>query len=142
MKNLCIKGVFFLALFAFITLPPSNCFAAEVEGVEGITYLTFLTRSPYMDLFSFEDNGNIFKMELLEKELEGAGTYEDLGVIFTAEWTSTDETDESTTYNFTGLSFVSLVIMGTGERTVTSEGEEDDTDKVRFFGIMSGLIPD
>jgi len=138
MKKFFAICISFLALSSFTILPNSNTHAAEIEGVEGVTYLTFLNRSPYMDQFSFEEGDNTFHMAVLEKEIEGQGTYEDLGVLFLADWTSTDE---NTTYAFRGLSFVGLVIMGYGERTVTS-GDDEDIDKVQFFGLQNDLIPD
>ena len=137
MKKIFATGIFFLTLFSFTAIPHGNCFAAEVEGVEGVTYLTFLNRAPYLDQLSFEEGG-AFHMAILEKDIEGEGTYEDLGVLFTAEWTSTDE---DTIYEFTGLSFVGLVIMGNGKRTTTS-GNDEDIDDIQFFGLSSDLIPD
>ena len=138
MKKFFATGIFFLTLFSFTALPHGNCFAAEVEGVEGVTYLTFLNRTPYLDQFSFEEEGSAFHMAVLEKDIEGEGTYEDLGVLFTAEWTSTEG---DTTYEFSGLSFVGLVIIGNGKRTVTS-GDDEDIDNIQFFGLRSDLIPD
>ena len=136
MKKLFITSFLLVTLFSLSL--NGNCCAAEVAGVEGGTYLTFLNRSPYLDQFAFEEGGNTFHMAILEKETEGEGTYDDLGVLFTAEWTSTDG---NTTYDISGLSFVSLVIMGYGKRTVIS-GNEKDTDTVQFFGLQSDLIPD
>jgi hypothetical protein len=134
-KKLFITALLLLTLFS---VPLNgNSFAAEMEGVGGGTYLTFLNRTPYLDQFSFEEGG-AFHMAILEKEIEGQGTYDDLGVLFTAEWTSTDQ---NTTYDFSGLSFVGLVIMGYGKRTVTS-GDDEGSDSMQFFGLQSDLIPD
>jgi hypothetical protein len=73
MKKFFATGIFFLALLSFTALFYGNSFAAEVEGVEGVTYLTFLNRSPYLDQFSFEEGGNAFHMAVLEKDIEGQG---------------------------------------------------------------------
>ena len=135
MKKLFITALLLLTLLS-VSLN-GNSFAAEMEGVGGGTYLTFLNHTPYLDQFSFEEGG-AFHMAILEKEIEGQGTYDDLGVLFTAEWTSTDQ---NTTYDFSGLSFVGSVIIGYGKRTVTS-GDDEESDSMQFFGLQSDLIPD
>ena len=139
MRKLFTMGVLLLTFFSFTALSISASFAAEVEGVEGGSYLTFLRigHSINLDILSFEEGG-IFSMSLLEEKMGGAGTYTDLGLLFTAEWTSDDK---NTTYTLEGISLVSLVIIGRGEKTVT-EGSETDTDDISFLGILGILIPD
>jgi len=138
MKKFFATVIFFLALFSFTILPHSNTLAAEIEGVEGISYLVFLSEPPFTDIFSFEQGTDTFHMEVREEKTEGAGTYSDHGVLFSADWTSTDE---NTSYSFTGISIVSMVIIGGGEKTVIS-GSSTKTSEVFFVGILSTLFPD
>jgi hypothetical protein len=138
MKKFFATGIFFLALFSFTILPHSTPLAAEIAGVEGISYLVFLSESPFTDIFSFEEGTDTFHMELREVKTEGAGTYSDHGVLFTAGWTSTDE---NTSYSLTGISMVSMVIIGGGEKTVISDSTTK-TSEVFFIGILSTLFPD
>ena len=138
MKKFFATGIFFLALSSFTILPHSNTFAAEIAGVEGISYLVFLSESPFTDIFSFGEGTDTFHMELREGKTEGAGTYSDHGVLFSANWTSTDET---ISYSFTGISIVSMVILGGGEKSVIS-GSSTKTSEVFFVGILSILFPD
>jgi len=138
MKKFFATGLFFVALSSFTILPHSTTLAAEIEGVEGISYLVFLSELPFTDLFSFEEGTDTFHMALLEEKIEGAGTYSDHGVLFSANWTSADET---ISYSFTGISIVSMVIVGGGEKSVIS-GSSTKTSEVFFVGILSILFPD
>ena len=135
MKKLSIIGVFFLVLFSFAAIPNSNCLAAEIKGVTGDSYLIFIDQYPYLEIFTFDEEGN-FSMEVLEDTLPGEGTYTDHGPIFTANWTSTEE---STTYSLTGLSMVSMVIMGSGRKTVDYGSK---TKNIFFVGIWKIIFPD
>jgi hypothetical protein len=138
MKKLCVKSIIILTLLTFTVLPSINCYAAEVQGVKGGEYLTFLMigHSENIDLLTFNKDG-IFSMALLEEEIDGSGTYTDYEVLFSAKWESTDG---KTTYKLLGVSLVSLVIIGTGEKTFT-DGDDTDTDDIRFLGIWGSLIP-
>jgi hypothetical protein len=139
MKTFNVKVVVIvLALSFFMWIPHHTCDAAKVEGVEGNSYLTFLisTFNLYLDIISFKEG--TFSMALLEEQIGGSGEYTDREVLYTAEWTSTDG---NTKYNFTGISIVSLVTFGIGEKTVPS-GNATDTDQFNFVGILSTLIPD
>lgn len=138
MKKLCVKSIIILTLLTFTVLPSIICYAAEIAGVEGGEYLTFLmiSHSENIDLLSFGKDGT-FSMALLEEEIEGSGTYSDYELLFSAKWESTDG---KTTYKLIGVSLVSLVIIGTGEKTVT-DGDDTDTDDIRFLGIWGSLIP-
>lgn len=139
MKTFKVKvTVVLLALSFFICIPHHTCDAAKVEGVEGNSYLAFLisTFDLYLDIISFKEG--TFSMALLEEQIGGSGEYTDSEVLYTAEWTSTDG---NTKYNFTGISIVSLVTFGIGDKTVPS-GDATDTDQFHFVGILSTLIPD
>ena len=138
MKKLCVKNIIILAILTFTVLPGIDCYAAEVKGVKGGEYLTFLmtSHSENIDLLTFNKDGT-FSMALLEEEIDGSGTYTDFEVLFSAKWESTDG---KTTYKLIGVSLVSLVIIGTGEKTV-ADGDDTDTDNISFLGIWSSLIP-
>jgi hypothetical protein len=134
MKNFFKVSVFCVAIFSFTILPTTNCFAAELASAEGNSYLTFLNEPPYVDIFTFEEGGDGFSMELLEESLPGTGTYTNLDILFRVEWISTDET---TTYDLTGISIAGYMIFGWGEKTVAS-----DDDEIWFVGILSSIFPD
>jgi len=138
MKKLCVKNIIILAIVTFTVLPSIDCYAAEVQGVKGGEYLTFLmiSHSENIDLLTFNKDGT-FSMALLEEEIDGSGTYTDFEVLFSAKWESTDG---KTTYKLIGVSLVSLVIIGTGEKTVI-DGGDTDTDDISFLGVWSSLIP-
>ena len=134
MKKLLIVGSLFIVLFSFTTL--SSSYGAEIEGVEGNSYLTFIIPDFSETLiFSFEEEGT-FSIALPGEELAGAGTYTKLvGVLFHAEWE-----DETTTYTLIGIS-PAFLIIGMGERTVISENGTI-TDNIRFFGINTEFTPE
>lgn len=138
MKKFFATGIFYLALFSFTVLPHSTILAAEIAGVEGISYLVFLSEPPFTEIFSFEEGTDTFHMEIREEKTEGAGTYSDHGVLFSADWVSTNE---NTSYSFTGISIVSMVILGGGEKMVVSDSSTK-TSEVFFVGILSKLFPD
>ncbi len=137
MKQLCIKGVFLLAIFSFIALPAHNSIAEETDGVTGNSYLTFLfiDNGFDVDIFTFEADGTF----IMERR-DGTGKYEYNAPIFEVEWTSTDA-DGDTTYNFTGLSLVSLVIIGWEDEIMSSRHHGDGGSNF-FVGIRSDLFPD
>lgn len=135
MKKFYIEGIFFLAFFSFIALPTHNSIAEEIDGVEGNSYLTFIAMDHCfnLDIFTFGTDGT-FDM----KRKEGTGTYEYHAPIFEAKWMSVDG---NTTYNFIGLSLVSLVIIGWEDEMIcTACG--DDCGCIFFVGIDSELFPD
>ena len=135
MKKIFLKGFVFLAIFSFIALPIHNSIAEEIDGVAGNSYLTFLFMDCDFDLdiFTFEADGTF----IMERK-DGDGNYEYNAPIFEAEWKSADET---TTYNFTGLSLVGSVIIGWENETISSRHHGDWG--INFFvGIRSNLIPD
>jgi len=136
MKKFCITGVIFVALFSFSAFPTTRCLAAEPEGVTGVSYLTFISSPPYLEIFSFNSDGTTFNMVTLEEQTPGAGTFIDNGILFSAKWLSTDG---NLTYDIVGLSLVSVVIMGTGEK---EDIADDDKNNIRFIGILSSLFPD
>ena len=137
MKKFCITGVIFVALFSFSVFPTTRCLAAEPEGVTGVSYLTFISSPPYLEIFSFNSDGTTFNMVMLEKQTPGAGTFTDNGILFSAEWMSTDG---NLTYDkIVGLSLAGVVIMGTGEK---EDIADDDKNNIRFIGILSSLFPD
>jgi len=135
MKKIFLKGFVFLAIFSFISLPVNNSIAVEIDGVVGNSYLTFLfiNYDFDLDIFTFEADGTF----IMERK-DGTGNYEYHAPLFEAEWKSTDET---TTYNFTGLSLVSLVIIG-WENEIISSSHHGDCEINFFVGIGSNLIPD
>ena len=137
MKKFFMTIFLFLFLCALTVLPYSSCVAAEIEAVTGNSYLTYCSVSPSIDSFIFDEDGT-FSRPVLENEIAGEGTYEDQGLIFLAEWTSDDE---NTTYNFTGISLVSLLIIGSGNKKVI-EDDETDNDSLYFIGIRGEAIPD
>ncbi len=138
MKKLCATCVVFLVLFSFSALSDTNCFAAELEGVTGASYLTFISHPPYFEILSFGSDGTTFNMVMLEDTVTGTGTFTDHDLLFSAEWVSSDG---NLTYSLGGISLAGVVIIGTGEVKETS-GTETDTDNIRFFGILSILFPD
>ena len=99
MKKFFPTGIFF-TLFTFTMLSHSTIFAAEIAGVEGITYLTFLSEPPLIDIFSFEEGTDTFTMAIREEKTGGTGTYSDLGALFSADWTSTDDIIEPVEHNW------------------------------------------
>jgi hypothetical protein len=137
MKKLCTTCVVFLFFFYFSTFTNSNCFAAETEGVTGVSYLTYIDHPPYFDILAFNSDGT-FDMTLRGPGKEGECTYSDNDILFSATWTSADG---NVTYDISGISLVSLVIWGWGDVSEIS-GNETDTDNIFFVGIMSGLFPD
>ena len=138
MKRSFLACSIFLTLLVLPIFPKSTTLAAGIEGVEGISYLVFLSESPFIDIFSFEEGTDTFSMKMREEKTGGTGTYSDHGVLFSAEWTSTDE---NTSYSFTGFSLVSMVIIGGGEKTVIS-GNHTKTTEVFFVGILEKFFPD
>ena len=134
MKNLFKTSILCLALLSFAMLQTIDCFAVEIANTEGNSYLTFMDEPPFLDIFTFEDGGNSFSMEMLEAKLPGTGTYTNMEVLFSAEWASTDG---STAYTLTGVSIAGIVILGFGEKT---DGSDDDT--IHFVGILSSVFPD
>ena len=134
MKNLSKTFILCSALFSFTILPITDCFAVEIASTEGNSYLTFMDEPPFLDIFTFEEGGNSFSMEMSEAKLSGTGTYTNMEVLFSAEWASTDE---STTYTLTGISIAGIVILGFGEKTADS-----DNDTIHFVGVLNSLFPD
>jgi hypothetical protein len=137
MKKFFMASFLLLFLCSLTLLPHSSCFAAEIEAVTGNSYLTYCTVSPTIDTFIFDEDGT-FRRPVLENETEGEGTYQDQGLVFLVNWASDDG---DTTYNFTGISLVSLIIIGTGNKKVI-EDDETDTDSLYFIGIRGEAIPD
>lgn len=134
MKNLIKTSIFCLVFFPFTMLLTTDCFAVEIASTEGNSYLTFMDKYPYLDIFTFEDGGNSFSMEVLELTLPGTGTYTNMEVLFSAEWASTDE---STTYTLTGISIAGIVILGWGDKTA-----DLDDDSIYFVGILNSIFSD
>ncbi len=134
-KKLFPKIVFCLVFVFFIALPMHNGSAHEGGGVVGNSYLTFLfTEDDFnLEIFTFDSDGT-FTME----RNDGTGTYSYFAPIFEVEWTSTDG---DTTYNFTGISLVSIMIIG-WEDTLLSPSHDDECDSVFFVGIESDIFPD
>ncbi len=135
MKKLCTKSIMFLAVFSLIALPAKTGVAHETDGVAGNSYLTFFTIDQLfdIDIFTFGTDGTF----IMERK-DGNGNYEYHAPIFEAEWKSTDGT---TTYNFTGLSLVSLVIIG-WEDELSCSTHADESDCIFFVGIYNGIISD
>jgi len=137
MKKVLITSVLSLSLLSLIFLPHNSCFAAEIEAVTGNTYLTFISESPFIDTFSFDEDGT-FNMLVLENQLPGQGTYQDEGLIFLVNWASDDG---DTTYAINGISLVGMVILGWIERKEVKD-DEVDKDSLYFVGILGSIIPD
>jgi hypothetical protein len=137
MKKILITSVLSLSLLALIFLPQGSTFAAEIDAVTGNTYLTFISEAPFIDTFSFDDNGN-FNMLILESTLPGEGTYTDQDFIFSANWKSDDG---DTTYAINGISLIGMVILGTIDRREV-DGDDVDNDLLYYVGILGSVIPD
>ena len=135
MNKLFPKIVFCLAFIFFIALPMYNSSAHEGGGVVGNSYLTFLFAEDdfNLEIFTFDSDGT-FAMG----KNDGTGTYSYFAPIFEVEWTSTDG---DTTYNFTGISIVSTVIIG-WEDTLLTSSHDDECDSIFFVGIESDIFPD
>ena len=129
------KIVFCLVFVFFVALPMHNSNAHEVGGVVGNSYLTFLFAEDdfNLEIFTFDSDGT-FAMG----KNDGTGTYSYFAPIFEVKWTSTDG---DTTYNFTGISIVSTVIIG-WEDTLLPSSHDDECDSIFFVGIESDIFPD
>ena len=134
MKNLIKTSIFCLVFSPFTMLLTTDCFAIEIASTEGNSYLTLMDESPYLDIFTFEEGGNSFSMEMLEVKLPGTGSYTNRESLFNAEWTSTDE---STAYTITGISIAGIVILGWCDKTTVL-----DEDTIHFVGILSSIFSD
>lgn len=134
-KKLFSKMVYCLFFVFFIAIPMQHSIAYEGGGVVGNSYLTFLFSEDdfNLEIFSFDSDGS-FTMG----RTDGTGTYSYFAPIFEVEWTSTDG---DTSYNFTGISIVSTVIIG-WENTLLSPSHDDECDGVFFVGIESDIFPD
>ena len=134
-KKLFPKIVFYLVFVFCMALPIHHSSAHEEGGVVGKSYLTFLFAEDdfHLEIFTFDTDGT-FTM----KRNKGTGTYSYFAPIFEVEWTSTDG---DMTYNFTGISLVSIVIIG-WEDTLLSPSHDDECDGVFFVGIESDIFPD
>jgi hypothetical protein len=135
MEKLYLKYVVVLAVFSIVSLSANNSIANETGGVIGNSYMTFsfIDHRFDIDILTFEADGTFV---MLRKD--GVGTYTYNAPIFDIEWTTADGT---TTYNFTGVSLVGLVIAGWGgELTTSTHGCRERGNY--FFGINSDIIPD
>ena len=131
-----MKNIVVLAVFTLIALQAKAGVAHETDGVAGNSYLTFLSINQRfeIDIFTFGTDGTF----IMERK-DGTGTYEYDAPIFEAEWTSTDG---AITYNFTGISLLSLVILGWENGTIDTTCWHCNNRGNFFFGTISELIPD